>query len=115
MKLTFSHLKMDGWKTFAFPFGKAGLFSGATVGGRNPAPLDMVNLPSYTGSDTSQVVSRISSINSMLVSGRVILDLFKGYLQKRTVRLTEANTEATAAWGGVCVAGGEVAPGWFGL
>ena len=34
---------------------------------------------------------RISSINSMLVSGRVILDLFKGYLQKITVRLTEAN------------------------
>ena len=70
MKLTFSHLKMDGWKTFAFPFGKAGLFSGATVDGRNPAPVDMVIIPSYTGSYTSQVVSRISSINSMLVSGR---------------------------------------------
>ena len=91
MKLTFSHLKMDGWKTFAFPFWKAGLFSGATVDGRNPAPVDMVIIPSYTGFYTSQVVSRISSINSMLVTGRVILDLFKGYLQKITVRLTEAN------------------------
>ena len=36
-----------------------------TVDGRNPAPVDMVNIPLFTGSYTSQVVSRISSINSI--------------------------------------------------
>ena len=32
LKLTFSHLKMDGWNTFSFPFGAFnGLFSGANL------------------------------------------------------------------------------------
>ena len=31
LKLTFSHLKMDGWNTFSFPFGAKGLFSGAKM------------------------------------------------------------------------------------
>ena len=34
-----------------------------TVDGRNPAPVDMVNIPFVTWFYTSQVVSRISSIN----------------------------------------------------
>ena len=32
---------------------------------RNPAPIDMVKIPLFSGFDTSQVVSRISSINSI--------------------------------------------------
>ena len=36
-----------------------------TVDGRNAAPVDMVNIPLFTRFYTSQVVSRISSINSM--------------------------------------------------
>ena len=36
-----------------------------TVDGRNPAPVDMVNIPLFIGSYTSQVVSRISSINGI--------------------------------------------------
>ena len=36
-----------------------------TVDGRNPAPVDMVNIPLFTGFCTSQVVSQISSINSL--------------------------------------------------
>ena len=35
-----------------------------TVDGRNPASVDMVNIPLFTGFYTCQVVSRISSINS---------------------------------------------------
>ena len=35
-----------------------------TVYGRNPAPVDMVNVALFTGFYTSPVVSRISSINS---------------------------------------------------
>ncbi len=31
-------------------------FSGDTVDGRNPAPVDMVNIPLFTGFDTSQLV-----------------------------------------------------------
>ena len=34
-----------------------------TVDGRNPAPADIVNIPSFTEFYTSQVVSRISSID----------------------------------------------------
>jgi len=33
-----------------------------TVDGRNPAPVDMVNIPLFVGFHTSQVVSRISAI-----------------------------------------------------
>ena len=36
-----------------------------TVAGRNPAPVDMVNIPLFAGFCTSQVVSQISSINSI--------------------------------------------------
>ena len=36
-----------------------------TVDGQNPAPVDMINIPLFTGFYTSQVV-RISSINSIL-------------------------------------------------
>ena len=36
-----------------------------TVDGRNPAPVDRQHIPLFTRLDTSQVVSRISSINSM--------------------------------------------------
>ena len=35
-----------------------------TVDGRKPAPVDMVNIPLFIGFFTSQVVSRIFSINS---------------------------------------------------
>ena len=28
LKLTFSHLKMDGWNTFSFPFGSWPIFRG---------------------------------------------------------------------------------------
>ena len=35
-----------------------------TVDGKNPTPVDMVNIPLFTGFYTSRVVSRISSINS---------------------------------------------------
>ena len=28
LKLTFSHLKVDGWNTFSFPFGARPIFSG---------------------------------------------------------------------------------------
>ncbi len=38
-----------------------------TVDGRNPAPVDMVNIPLFTGIFTSQVVSQISSFNSMYI------------------------------------------------
>ena len=34
--------------------------------GKNPAPVDMVNIPLFTGFHTCQVVSRISFINSLL-------------------------------------------------
>ena len=44
-------------KPFLLGFGH---FSGATVDGRNPAPVDMVNILLITGFYTSQVVSRIS-------------------------------------------------------
>ena len=36
-----------------------------TVDGRNPAPVDMENIQFFIGFYTSQVVSRISSTNSM--------------------------------------------------
>ena len=36
----------------------------STVDGRNPAPVDIVNIPLFTGFHTCWVVSRISSINS---------------------------------------------------
>ena len=48
--------------------------AGATVDGRNPvnSPVEVGSFSHYLhGFFTSQVVSRISSINSMLVSGRV--------------------------------------------
>ena len=35
-----------------------------TVDGGNPTPVDNVNVPLFTGFYTSQVVSRISAINS---------------------------------------------------
>ena len=41
-----------------------------TVDGRNPAPVDMVNIPLFVGFQTSQVVSRISAINSSIAVGR---------------------------------------------
>ena len=37
-----------------------------TVGQSNPALVDMENIPLFTRFFTSQVVSRISSINSMI-------------------------------------------------
>ena len=38
-----------------------------TVDGRNPAPVDMVNISLFAGLHTCQVVSRISSINRIIV------------------------------------------------
>ena len=32
LKLTFSHLKMDGWNTFSFPFGFRPIFRGKLAG-----------------------------------------------------------------------------------
>ena len=49
--------------------------SSHTVDGRNPAPVDMENLPSFTGFHVSQVVSQISSINSR-INGTSILSIF---------------------------------------
>ena len=38
---------------------------GSTVDGKNPAPVDMLNISLFTGFPTCWVVSRISSINSI--------------------------------------------------
>ena len=43
------------------------LLHGATVDGRNPAPVGMANIPLFTGFHTCWVLSRISSINSMVI------------------------------------------------
>ena len=40
------------------------MYSIHTVDGRNPAPVDMVNIPLFTSFHACWVVSRISSINS---------------------------------------------------
>ncbi len=52
-----------------------------TLDGRNPAPVDMVNIPLFTGFYTSQVVSRISSINSTTASlfSEDIFQAFEGW------------------------------------
>ena len=39
-----------------------------TVYGRNPAPVDIENIPCLKGFHIQQVVSRISSINSIIIS-----------------------------------------------
>ena len=42
LKLTFSHLKMDGWKTFSFPFGARPIFRGELlVSGRVKGQVDV--------------------------------------------------------------------------
>ena len=46
-----------------------------TVDGRNPAPVDWKFVPSFTGFYPSEVVSRISSINSMSQTITVLLNL----------------------------------------
>ena len=48
-------------------------FSGATVDGRNPAPVDRYSLSHYFQGFIHPRWCRISSINSMLVSGRLYM------------------------------------------
>ena len=43
-------IKLSGFRSVRVPF------SGDTVDGRNPAPVDMVKIPLFTGFYTSQVV-----------------------------------------------------------
>ena len=50
-----------------------------TVDGRNPAPVNMVNIPVSTGFYTYQVVNRISSINSSSFNMDFIFQNFCGY------------------------------------
>ena len=53
------------------------VYVGPTVDGRNPAPVDMENIPLFIGFYTSQVVSQISAINSIKPPN---LDLVVGFI-----------------------------------
>ena len=59
----------------SFPFVKffqmASEKNDATVDGRNPAPVDMYNIPLFIGFYTSQVVSPISAINRIIPTMRL--------------------------------------------
>ena len=68
-------------------------FSGATVDGQNPAPVDRYSLSHYLQGFIHTRWCRISSINSMLVSGR----LYMAFQHRSQPSMMDMN-DAACAW-----------------
>ncbi len=71
-----------------------------TVDGRNPAPVDMVNIPLFTGFHTCQVVQDFWTINSSTLIQGTTID-FTSLLERLTGASTLNVAGLTEHWGGV--------------